>query len=106
MRPTVLFFRAGTRNQPRPRSLLRDHNSEQEVEPCSPSFRLTTSASWPPVFASKDNTDRCYDAAIVELVRAVAGSADGRARFSLPTTQGAAPKFLDTLVSVGLATHE
>jgi hypothetical protein len=30
----------------------------------------------------------------------------GQTCFSLPTTQGAAPKFLDTLVSVGLATHE
>jgi hypothetical protein len=42
-----------------------------------------------------------------EQLRAPQMVADqGRARFSLPTTQGAAPKFLDTLVSVGLATHE
>ena len=57
--------------------------------PDSPSFGLTTNASWLPVFTSKDDTDRCYDAAIAELLRAVA-NADGQGRMhpGLPCQAG------------------
>ena len=76
--------------------LVRGAYHEQEVMPYSPSFPLTTTESWPPVFTSKEDTDRCYDAAITELVRAV-GNADGRGPrvgvLLLPTTQGAATEF-------------
>lgn len=77
--------------------------------PCPPSFHLTTNASWPPVFTSKDDTDRCYDGAIAELVRAVA-NADGRGPrvgvLFASHNPGSCAKVLDALVSVGLATHE
>jgi len=89
--------------------LVRGAYHEQEVMPISPSFSLTTNASWPPVFTSKDDTDRCYDAAIVELVRAVA-NADGRGPrvgvLFASHNPGSCAKVLDALVSVGLATHE
>lgn len=77
--------------------------------PNSPSFSLTTNASWPPVFTSKEDTDRCFDAAIVELVRAVA-NADVRGPsvgvLFASHNPGSCAKVLDVLVSVGLATHE
>jgi proline dehydrogenase len=77
--------------------------------PNSPSLSLTTNASWPPVFTSKEDTDRCFDAAIAELVRAVA-NADGRGPrvgvLFASHNPGSCAKVLDALVSVGLATHE
>jgi len=89
--------------------LVRGAYHEREVDSCSPSFPLTTDASWPPVFTSKDDTDRCYDAAIVELLRAVA-NADGRGPrvgvLFASHNPGSCAKVLDALVSVGLATHE
>jgi len=89
--------------------LVRGAYHEQEVMPYSPSFPLTTNASWPPVFTSKDDTDRCYDAAITKLAGAVA-NADGRGPrvgvlFASHNPRSCA-KVLDALVSVGLATHE
>jgi proline dehydrogenase len=61
------------------------------------------------VFTSKEDTDRCYDAAIAELVRAVA-NADGSGPrvgvlFASHNPESCA-KVLDALVSEGLATHE
>ena len=89
--------------------LVRGAYHEQEIMPDSPSLRLTTNAHWPPVFTSKDDTDRCYDAAIAELVRAVA-NADGRGPrvgvLFASHNPGSCTKVLDALVSVGLATHE
>lgn len=77
--------------------------------PNSPSFSLTTNASWPPVFTNKGDTDRCYDAAIAELVRAVA-NADGRGPrvgvLFASHNPGSCAKVLDALISVGLATDE
>ncbi|KAI0307413.1 FAD-linked oxidoreductase-like protein [Multifurca ochricompacta] len=75
----------------------------------SPSLALTTNSSWPPVFTKKTDTDRCYEAAAVELVRAVA-NADGRGP-SVGVLFGShnaksCDKVLDALISVGLATHE
>ncbi|KAF8480788.1 FAD-linked oxidoreductase [Russula ochroleuca] len=89
--------------------LVRGAYHEQEVMPNSPSLSLTTNASWPPVFTSKEDTDRCFDAAIAELVRAVA-NADGRGPrvgvLFASHNPGSCAKVLDALVSVGLATHE
>jgi proline dehydrogenase len=77
--------------------------------PQSRSFPLTTNASWPPVFTSKDETDRCYDTAIAELVRAVANGGGRGPRvgvlFASHNPESCA-KVLDALVGVGLATHE
>lgn len=61
------------------------------------------------MFTSKEDTDRCYDAAIAELVRAVA-NADGSGPrvgvlFASHNPESCA-KVLDALVSEGLATHE
>lgn len=89
--------------------LVRGAYHEQEVMPYSPSFPLTTDASWPPVFTSKDDTDRCYDAAIAELVRAVANADGYGPRVGVlfaSHNPGSCAKVLDALVSVGLATHE
>lgn len=77
--------------------------------PHSPSFPLTSNASWPPVFTTKEETDRCFDAAIAELVRAVANG-DGRGPrvgvlFASHNPESCV-KVLDALVSVGLASHE
>jgi proline dehydrogenase len=75
----------------------------------SPSFPLTTKASWPPVFTSKDDTDRCYDAAIAELVGAVANGYGRGPRVGVlfaSHNPGSCAKVLDALVGVGLATHE
>ncbi len=89
--------------------LVRGAYHDQEVIPNSPSFPLTTNASWPPVFTTKDDTDRSYDAAIAELVRAVA-NADGRAPsvgvLFASHNPGSCAKVLDALVSVGLAVRE
>ena len=89
---------------------MRGAYHEQEVMPNSPSFHLTTTnASWPPVFTSKEDTDRCYDAAIAELVRAVANG-DGRGPrvgvLFASHNPGSCAKVLDALVSVGLAHEE
>jgi proline dehydrogenase len=90
--------------------LVRGAYHEQEVVPDSPSLPLTTThASWPPVFTSKDDTDKCFDAAIAQLVRAVA-NADGRGPrvgvLFASHNLGSCAKVLDALVTVGLATHE
>ena len=77
--------------------------------PDSPSLPLTTNASWPPVFTSKDDTDRCYDAAIAELVGAVANTHGRGPRVGVlfaSHNPRSCFKVLDALVSVGLATHE
>lgn len=92
--------------------LVRGAYHEHEVQPDSPSFPLTTttsSASWPPVFTAKADTDECYDSAAAELVRAVA-NADGHGPrvgvlFGSHNPESCA-KVLDALVSVGLAIHE
>jgi proline dehydrogenase len=89
--------------------LVRGAYHEQEVMPDSPSLPFTTNSSWPPVFSSKGDTDRCYDGAISELVRAVANP-DGRGPrvgvlFASHNPRSCS-KVLDALVSVGLATHE
>ena len=65
--------------------------------------------SWPPVFTNKADTDRCFDGAAAELLRAVA-NVDGRgprvaALFGSHNPDSCA-KVLDILVNVGLARHE
>ncbi|KAH9964627.1 FAD-linked oxidoreductase-like protein [Russula dissimulans] len=89
--------------------LVRGAYHEQEVKTTSPSFSFASSASWPPVFTNKADTDWCYDAAAAELVRAVA-NADGHGPrvgvlFGSHNSESCA-KVLDALVNVGLATHE
>jgi proline dehydrogenase len=93
--------------------LVRGAYHEQEVRPKPPSFSLTTTtsdASWPPVFTNKADTDRCFDAAAAELVRAVANSGRGHGPrvgvlFGTHNPDSCA-KVLANLVDVGLATHE
>ncbi|KAI0248067.1 FAD-linked oxidoreductase-like protein [Lactifluus subvellereus] len=86
--------------------LVRGAYHEQEAKPDSPSLPLTTNASWPPVFTNKVDTDRCYDTAAAELVRAIA-NVDGRgptvgALFGSHNSESCA-KVIDALVDVGLA---
>ncbi|KAI0005315.1 FAD-linked oxidoreductase-like protein [Russula compacta] len=89
--------------------LVRGAYHEQEVESDSPAHALATNVSWPPVFTSKADTDRCYDTAAAELVRAIA-NVDGRGPgvgvlFGSHNSESCR-KIIDALVNVGLATHE
>ncbi|KAH9982077.1 FAD-linked oxidoreductase-like protein [Lactifluus volemus] len=89
--------------------LVRGAYHEQEAKPDSPAFPLTTTTSWPPVFTNKADTDRCYDAAAAELVRAVA-NADGRGpRVGVlfgSHNSGSCAKVIDALVEAGVALRE
>ncbi|KAH9060726.1 FAD-linked oxidoreductase [Lactarius vividus] len=89
--------------------LVRGAYHEQEAQFDSPSLSLTAHVSWPPVFLNKADTDRCYDAAAGELVRAVANSDGSGPRvgvlFGSHNAESCA-KVLDALVNAGLATHE
>ncbi|KAI9445587.1 FAD-linked oxidoreductase [Lactarius indigo] len=89
--------------------LVRGAYHEQEAQPDSPSLPLTAHVSWPPVFLNKADTDRCYDAAAGELVRAVANSDGSGPRVGVlfgSHNAVSCAKVLDALVDVGLATHE
>jgi len=88
--------------------LVRGNYHVQEAQSGSPSYPLTTDVS-PPVFLNKPDTDRCYDAAAEELVRAVDNS-DGSGPnvgvlFGSHNADSCA-KVLDALVNAGLATRE
>ncbi|KAH8988213.1 FAD-linked oxidoreductase [Lactarius akahatsu] len=89
--------------------LVRGAYHEQEAQSDSPSLPLTAHVSWPPVFLNKADTDRCYDAAAGELVRAVANSDGSGPRVGVlfgSHNAGSCAKVLDALVNAGLATHE
>ena len=89
--------------------LVRGAYHQQEARSDSPSLPLTTEVSWPPVFLTKADTDRCYDAAAGELVRAVANSDGSGPRvgvlFGSHNAESCA-KVLEALVNAGLATRE
>ena len=89
--------------------LVRGAYHEREAQHDSPSLPLTTGASWPPVFSNKADTDRCYDAAAEELIRAVANSDGSGPRVGVlfgSHNAGSCAKVLDALVNAGLATRE
>lgn len=89
--------------------LVRGAYHEQEAQTDSPSLPLTAHVSWPPVFLNKADTDRCYDAAADELVRAVANSDESGPRVGVlfgSHNAGSCAKVLDALVNAGIATHE
>ena len=89
--------------------LVRGAYHEQEAQSDSPSLPLTTDMSWPPVFLNKADTDRCYDAAAGELVRAVAKSDGSGPRVGVlfgSHNARSCTKVLDALVDAGLATRE
>ncbi|KAH9048797.1 FAD-linked oxidoreductase [Lactarius hengduanensis] len=89
--------------------LVRGAYHEQEAQTDSPSLPLTAHVSWPPVFLNKADTDRCYDAAAGELVRAVANSDGSGPRVGVlfgSHNAGSCAKVLDALVNAGIATHE
>lgn len=89
--------------------LVRGAYHEQEAQSDSPSLPLTTDVSWPPVFLNKADTDRCYDAAAGELVRAVANSDGSGPRVGVlfgSHNAGSCAKVLDALVHASLATRE
>lgn len=88
---------------------MRGAYHEQEVQSDSLSLPLTTEVSWPPVFLNKADTDRCYDAAAGELVRAVANSDGSGPRVGVlfgSHNAGSCARILDALVGTGLATRE
>lgn len=88
---------------------MRGAYHEQEVQSDSLAFPLTTDVSWPPVFLNKADTDRCYDAAAGELVRAVANSDGSGPRVGVlfgSHNAGSCARVLDALVGTGLATRE
>ncbi|KAI0271717.1 FAD-linked oxidoreductase-like protein [Gloeopeniophorella convolvens] len=100
---------ASTHNYSLGVKLVRGAYHEQEARPDSPALLLANTASWPPVFTNKADTDKCYNAAAAELVRAVANT-DGRGPnvgvlFGSHNAESCA-KVLDALVGAGLATRE
>ncbi|KAH9043880.1 FAD-linked oxidoreductase [Lactarius pseudohatsudake] len=89
--------------------LVRGAYHEQEAQSDSPSLPLAAHVSWPPVFLNKADTDRCYDTAAGELVRAVTNSDGSGPRVGVlfgSHNAGSCAKVLDALVDAGIATHE